>query len=88
MALTNSKIHIQKKRRMNQQSGRAIEILAHAIEYLADMHADEGSLLVWEKGHFEALEILKARNREIYEECSVVPDLDERISAFLFGKRA
>ena len=74
------------RRRITPQAGRALEILAHAIEYLEDMHRHEGSLLVWEKGHFEAVEILKARNREIYMGCPVVPSLGERINAFLIGK--
>ena len=76
------------RRRITPQTGRALEILAHAIEYLEDMHRHEGSLLVWEKEHFDAVEILKARNREIYMGCPVAPSLRDRIYAFLIGKRA
>jgi hypothetical protein len=52
------------------------------------MHKHEGSLLVWEKGHLEAVEILKARNREVYMECPLIPSIEERIYSFLFGKRS
>lgn len=77
----------ERRRKMNPRAGRAIEILAHAIDYLVDMHAHEGSLIVWEKGHFEAVEILKALNRQIYLECPIVPSFEERCSSFFFGKR-
>jgi len=71
------------RRRITPQAGRALEILAHAIEYLEDMHRDEGSLLVWEKAQMEAIEILKKLNREIYAECPVVPSLDERLYSLI-----
>ena len=44
--------------RITQQAGQALEMLAHTIEYLEDMHRHEGSLLVWERGQMEAIEIL------------------------------
>ncbi len=76
----------EKRRRITPRDGRAIEMLAHAIEYLVDMHEHEGSLLVWEKGHLEAVEMLKSRNREIYMSCPVVPTLEDRLRSFLSGK--
>lgn len=81
-------LSIWSKRRISPQAGRAIEMLAHAIEYLIDMHVHEGSLIVWEKSHLEAVEILKARNRQIYEECPRVPTFDQRVSAFFRRKRS
>jgi len=60
-----------------------LEILGHAIEYLMDQHAHEGSLLKWEQAHLEALSIIKALSRQIYLECPIVPSLDERILRFL-----
>ena len=74
------------QRRITPRAGQALEILAHALEYLEDTHEHEGSLLVWEKGHVEAIEILKSRNREIYCECPVVLSLEDRIRSFLSRK--
>jgi hypothetical protein len=80
-------IPLQQKRRINPAAGRALEILGHAIEYLIDMHVHEGSLIVWEKGHFDAIEILKTLNRQIYEECPVVPTIEQRLRGLLVRKR-
>lgn len=82
-----AKLPGKRRRKINPRAGRAIEMLGHAIDYLVDMDAHEGSLIVWEKGHLEAVEILKALNRQIYLECPVVPSFGERWSSYLFGKR-
>jgi len=74
---------MKKQRLINPEAGRALEKLAHAIDYLMDEHANEGSLLKWEQAHLEALSILKALNRQIYLECPIVPSLDEKIRRFL-----
>jgi len=78
----------KKRRQITPRAGRGLEMLAHAIEYLVDMHEHEGSLLVWEKGHLEAIEILKSLNREIYFSCPVVPTLEDRIRSFFSVKRS
>jgi len=70
-------------RRITPPAGRALEILAHAIEYLEDMHMHEGSLLVWEEAQMEAIRILKKLNREIYSECPVVPSFEERLYSMI-----
>ncbi len=80
-------IPLKRRRRIKPRAGRALEMLAHAIEYLVDMHEHEGSLLVWEKGHLEAIEVLKSRNREIYMECPIVLSLEDRILSFFLGRR-
>ena len=77
----------QRQRRISPEAGRALEILGHAIEYLMDQHAHEGSLLKWEQAHLEALSILKALNRQIYLECPIVPSLEDRIQ-HLFRRRS
>lgn len=74
---------LPRRRRISPEAGQALEKLAHAIEYLIDQHAHEGSLLKWEQAHLEALSILKALNRQIYLECPIVPSLDERIGHLL-----
>jgi hypothetical protein len=78
---------LTRRRRISPQAGQALEKLGHAIEYLVDQHAHEGSLLKWQQAHLEALSILKALNRQIYLECPIVPSLDDRIRQ-LFRRRS
>jgi hypothetical protein len=84
---SRTRLGFKRRRRISPETGRALEVLAHAIEYLIDMHEHEGSLIVWEEGHLEAVEILKTLNRQIYLECPVIPSFEERWCSFLFGKR-
>jgi hypothetical protein len=67
-----------RRRRIDPLSGRALEILGHAIEYLADEYAFSGGPLSADHPVVEAMQILKARNREIYLACPVIPTLAER----------
>lgn len=71
-----------RRRRIDPQSGRALEILGHAIEYLADEYAFSGGPLSVDHPVVEAMQILMAQNREIYFACPVVPTLAERWCAF------
>ena len=80
-------MQVKRRRQITYQAGRALEILGHSVDYLIDMHEHEGSLLVWEAGYLEAIEILKARNREIYLGCPVMPSLEERILSLISRKR-
>lgn len=70
---------MKRRRRISPEAGRALETLGHAIQYLIDQYAHEGSLIVWEKGHIDALNILKDLNRKIYLECPIVLSFDERV---------
>jgi hypothetical protein len=63
-------------------------MLGHAIEYLADeftldcmngRRSFAGTL----PPQIEAIEILKARNREVYFSCAEAPTLGERLRALL-----
>jgi hypothetical protein len=83
-----SVLPIRRRRRISPEAGRALEILSHAIEYITDEFVHEGSLLVYEDAHLEAVRLLKAFNRQIYFECPVVPTLRERCRSLLFGKPA
>jgi hypothetical protein len=67
------------RRRIDAESGRALEILGHAIEYLTDewVHAGDSGA----HGPLDAVQILMAANRKIYYECPVEPSLCERIVA-------
>ncbi len=70
----------QSRRRILAEAGRALEILGHAIEYLADeyVHRGGGSLSAQDP-ELEAMQLLMALNRQIYLECPVEPTLVERL---------
>jgi hypothetical protein len=72
-----------RRRRIDPASGRALEILGHAIEYLADEHAHRGGSLSAEDPLVSAMQILMECNREIYFACPVVPTLGARWRALL-----
>ena len=80
------------RRRVSRQAGRAIEMLGHAIEYLADEFALECRAREMDAarkhGCVQAIELLMVRNREIYLSCPVVPSMAERLRAFLHLQRA
>ena len=62
-----------KRRRIDAQSGRALEILGHAIEYLTDEYVHEAKQLSAHDPQVEAIQVLMALNRKVYFECPVVP---------------
>lgn len=72
-----------KRRRIDREAGRALEMLGHAIEYLADEYAHRGGSGSATDGDVQAIQLLMARNREVYFACPVVPTLWERISRAL-----
>jgi hypothetical protein len=74
-----------RSRHITPQAGRAIEILGHAIDYLADELVDKGTLLSPDDGRIQAIQILMALNREVYFECPIIHTVGERIHAF-FGR--
>lgn len=69
------------RRRINRDSGRALEILGHAIEYLTDTWAREPDLSA--HGPLDAVQILMAANRKVYYACPVEPNLRDRLRARL-----
>ncbi len=77
-----------RRRRIDPQSGRALEILGHAIEYLADEEAHRGGSLTADGSVVGAIHILMERNRAIYFACPVVQTLGERWRSFLRGSAA
>jgi hypothetical protein len=72
------------RRRIPPQSGRALEKLGHAIDYLSDefMVAPRDS-----NGSMEAILLLMEINRRIYAECPRLPSFGQRLSA-LFRRLA
>lgn len=88
-----SKARAHRRRQISQPAGRALEILGHAIEYLADEYVHEGGSISAHDPRVEALQLLMARNREVYFACPEVPTTSERIlgwvhrhSRFLFHR--
>jgi len=80
-------------RGITPEAGRAIEMLGHAIEYLADEFAlecrsREVSVAVDKHPSVAAIELLMTRNREIYFSCPMVPTLGERLRSLLHLQRA
>jgi hypothetical protein len=76
-----------RRRRISREAGRAIEMLGHAIEYLADEFALE---CMSSKGstagrhpQVEAIELLMARNREVYFACPELPTMARRLKGWL-----
>jgi hypothetical protein len=73
-----------RRRMINQRSGRALEILGHAIEYLTDEFVQEARQVSAADPRVQAIQILMALNREIYFECPVKPTIAEHLRALLW----
>jgi hypothetical protein len=75
------------RRRISPQSGRALEILGHAIEYLTDEYVHEsiqaGRTVCAQDAQVQAVQLLMKLNRQIYLDCPVVPSFGERCRALL-----
>jgi hypothetical protein len=81
---------VRVRRRIPPVSGRALEILGHAIEYLADEYVLASGVLPSidaRDPQIEAMQILKHANRAIYFECPIIPPWHERLKARLLGHR-
>ncbi len=78
------------RRRLSPESGRALEILGHAIEYLADEYAADQN----NKGplgnadpRIEAIQVLKALNRAVYFSGTELEPLFRRMRRWWLGWR-
>jgi len=78
------------RRRLPRESARAVEMLGHAIEYLAD----EWTIDPVSRGYrgkldprVEAIEVLKRLNREIYMSGEVVQPPLRRIRRWFLGEK-
>jgi hypothetical protein len=77
------------RRRTTPEAGFALEILGHAIEYLADEYVhDAGLLPSIHSGdpRVEAIQLLMAANRQVYFACPLAPSLYQRVAGRLFGR--
>jgi hypothetical protein len=82
-AVTVGRLQPKRHRHINPRAGRALEILGHAIEYLADEFELIAESFTADNPQLEAVQLLMALNRQIYFECPEVPSLGERCIAFL-----
>ena len=80
--ISATEVRVDRRRRINPQAGHALEILGHAIEYLADECVHEGGCLTARDPRLEAIQLLMAHNREIYFACPEIPTFAERWRAF------
>jgi hypothetical protein len=78
------------RRRLSPEGGRALEILGHAIEYLADEYAADPK----EKGplgnadpRIEAIQVLKALNRAVHFSGTELEPFFRRMRRWLLGPR-
>lgn len=83
LAVPTARVRSTRRRRITPQAGRALEILAHAIEYLTDEFVHEGLAYSSSNGQLQAVQLLMAVNRQVYFECPEVPTFAERCGALL-----
>lgn len=74
-----------RRRHITPEAGHALEILGHAIEYLTDEYLNEGGAFSASDSRLQAVQLLMARNREIYYSCPEVAGFGKRIRSFLIG---
>ena len=72
-----------RQRRIDRASGRALEILGHAIEYLADEYVYHGGQLSSSDAEVQAMQLMMRLNREIYTACAEIPTFTQRCTAFV-----
>jgi hypothetical protein len=71
--------NVNRRRRITPQAGHALEILGHAIEYLADEFMHEGGTFSADNAQLQAVQILMGVNRQVYFECPELPPFGKRI---------
>jgi hypothetical protein len=71
-------------RRITPQAGRALEHLAHAIEYLTDEFVHTDLTYSAKSEQLQAVKLLMALNRQVYFECPEVPSFSERCRALVY----
>lgn len=72
-----------RRRSVDPASGRALEILGHAIEYLTDELGQGDGPALADSPQVEAIQLLMAINRQIYFKCPEVKTLGQRFRSLL-----
>lgn len=84
----NSPAGSHRRRRIDPSSGRALEILGHAIEYLADELVHNSDLILAHDPRLEAIQLLMTVDRQIYFACPEVPTFGDRCRSLLHLRSA
>jgi hypothetical protein len=82
-AVPIARVRANRRRNITPQAGRALEILAHAIEYLTDEFVLQGLTFSARNEQLEAVQMLMALNRQVYFECHEVPSFGARCRTLL-----
>ncbi len=82
-AVPTARVRSKRRRRITPQAGRALDLLAHAIEYLTDEFVHQGLAFSAKTEQLEAVQMLMALNRQVYFECPEVPTFGELCRALL-----
>jgi hypothetical protein len=97
LAVVSGSAGTSRRRVVTPENGRAIEMLGHAIEYLRDEYALDSTnqpessprgvdFVTGNRQHdprLAAIQLLMARNREIYLGCPEAPTLGSRLRALI-----
>ncbi len=82
-AMPAARVRVNRRRRITPQAGHALEVLAHAIEYLTDVFVHQGACFSSKDEQLQAVQLLMALNRQVYFECPEAPTLGERFRSML-----
>lgn len=82
-AISTARVRYNRRRRITPQAGRALDLLAHSIEYLTDEFVRQGLAFSSRNEQLEAVQMLMALNRQVYFQCPEVPSFGERCRALL-----
>jgi hypothetical protein len=83
-----ARVRPNRLRRITPQAGHALEILGHAIEYLTDEFVHHGGEISAGNSQLEAVQLLMARNREIYYACPELVTMGDRLREMLHLRAA
>jgi hypothetical protein len=72
-----------KRRSIDPETGRALVLLGHAIEYLTDEFIHEGGSFTANRGLVDAIQLMIKLNRQIYMTCPEAPTLKQWVHSFL-----
>lgn len=86
--ISTPEVRAHRRRRINPEAGHALEILAHAIEYVTDEYVHEAGSFSAHDPRLEAVQLLMACNREVYFACPEIPAVRTRIRALFHPHRA
>jgi hypothetical protein len=68
-------VRANRRRRISPQAGHALGILGRALEHLTDEFVHSGASFSSRNPQLEAVQLLMARNLQVYFECPEIPSL-------------